>query len=60
VDVEIEADRRTAIWKTLSNAGSRDVVLIAGKGHEEYQEVSGKKLAFSDHDVVGDYVSSSQ
>ncbi len=55
--VEVETDRRSAIWNTLSNAGCGDVVLIAGKGHEEYQEVAGKRLAFSDHEVVDDYVS---
>ena len=58
-DVQIETDRRTAIWKVLSDASPGDVVLIAGKGHEEYQEVSGKRLAFSDHQVVRDFISNS-
>ncbi|MCZ6501777.1 MAG: UDP-N-acetylmuramoyl-L-alanyl-D-glutamate--2,6-diaminopimelate ligase [Gammaproteobacteria bacterium] len=58
-DVEIETNRRAAIWKVLSKADPGDVVLIAGKGHEEYQEVLGKKLAFSDHEVVRGFVSKS-
>lgn len=42
------ADRREAIARAVLQAGSRDVVLIAGKGHEDYQEIAGQKLAFSD------------
>jgi UDP-N-acetylmuramoyl-L-alanyl-D-glutamate--2,6-diaminopimelate ligase len=57
-DVEIETNRRVAIRKVLSNASPRDVVLIAGKGHEEYQEVMGKRFAFSDHEVVKSFISS--
>ena len=41
-------DRRVAIEKTLRQATVKDVVLIAGKGHEEYQDVGGVKLPFSD------------
>ena len=41
-------DRRTAIARAVSEAGPRDVVLVAGKGHEDYQEVAGVRLPFSD------------
>jgi UDP-N-acetylmuramoyl-L-alanyl-D-glutamate--2,6-diaminopimelate ligase len=41
-------DRRTAIGRAVSEAGPRDVILIAGKGHEDYQEVAGVRLPFSD------------
>jgi UDP-N-acetylmuramoyl-L-alanyl-D-glutamate--2,6-diaminopimelate ligase len=41
-------DRSAAIAWAVSNAGPSDVVLIAGKGHEDYQEVGGKRYAFSD------------
>jgi len=41
-------DRREAIAKVLADAGADDVVLIAGKGHEDYQEVAGVRHPFSD------------
>lgn len=41
-------DRRAAIGHALSQACARDVVLIAGKGHETEQEIGGLKLPFSD------------
>jgi UDP-N-acetylmuramyl-tripeptide synthetase len=46
--VEVESDRAAGISKALAGAGNRDVVLIAGKGHETYQDIDGKKLPFSD------------
>jgi UDP-N-acetylmuramoyl-L-alanyl-D-glutamate--2,6-diaminopimelate ligase len=42
-------DRAAAIAWTVAQARPSDVVLIAGKGHEQYQEVDGEKLAFSDY-----------
>jgi UDP-N-acetylmuramoyl-L-alanyl-D-glutamate--2,6-diaminopimelate ligase len=44
----IEIDRRAAIAETLRRAAPADVVLIAGKGHEDYQEVRGVRHPFSD------------
>jgi UDP-N-acetylmuramoyl-L-alanyl-D-glutamate--2,6-diaminopimelate ligase len=41
-------DRAAAIAWSIANAGPSDVVLIAGKGHEDYQEVDGKRHPFSD------------
>ncbi len=41
-------DRRTAIGQAIRQAAANDVVLIAGKGHEHYQEVGGVKHPFSD------------
>ncbi|GKS99077.1 UDP-N-acetylmuramoyl-L-alanyl-D-glutamate--2, 6-diaminopimelate ligase [Acidovorax sp. SUPP3434] len=46
--VRAEVDRAAAIALALSEAGPRDVVLIAGKGHEDYQEVAGERRPFSD------------
>ena len=43
-----EADRRVAIRRALSVAGAHDVVLLAGKGHEDYQEVAGVRHHFDD------------
>ena len=41
-------DREEAIWRAVSMAGAGDIVLIAGKGHEAYQEVAGRKVPFDD------------
>ena len=41
-------DRAAAIRQTLLEADARDVVLIAGKGHEDYQEIAGQRRVFSD------------
>jgi UDP-N-acetylmuramoyl-L-alanyl-D-glutamate--2,6-diaminopimelate ligase len=43
-------DRATAILLAVKNAGKQDVILLAGKGHEPYQEIKGKKIPFSDAD----------
>jgi UDP-N-acetylmuramoyl-L-alanyl-D-glutamate--2,6-diaminopimelate ligase len=48
-------DRREAIWKALSLKESGDSVVIAGKGHEEYQIIGNKKLTFSDRLVVKEF-----
>jgi len=44
----VEPDRALAIAQTLAQAAPEDVVLLAGKGHEDYQEVAGRRLPFSD------------
>jgi UDP-N-acetylmuramoyl-L-alanyl-D-glutamate--2,6-diaminopimelate ligase len=46
--VECRIDRAEAIAHALAKAATADVVLIAGKGHEEYQDVAGQKRSFSD------------
>lgn len=46
--VVVEPDRAAAIARTVAQAGARDVVLLAGKGHEDYQEIAGVKQPFSD------------
>lgn len=45
---EIEAERAVAIRRAIVEAGEHDVVLLAGKGHERYQEVAGVRYPFSD------------
>ncbi|MCP8689582.1 UDP-N-acetylmuramoyl-L-alanyl-D-glutamate--2,6-diaminopimelate ligase [Marinobacterium sedimentorum] len=45
---EVEPDRARAIQQTLARAGAGDIVLIAGKGHEDYQEINGQRRPFSD------------
>lgn len=49
-----EADRATAIRQILTFATGGDVVLIAGKGHEDYQEIKGERRSFSDVKVTED------
>lgn len=49
---EIIANRRQAIARSLELAQSGDIVLVAGKGHEIYQETRGKRLPFDDREVV--------
>ena len=44
----IEADRRAAIGYAVKHAEAGDIILIAGKGHETYQDVQGEKHHFSD------------
>ena len=46
--VAVQADRAVAIAQAVAQADARDVVLVAGKGHEEYQETAGTKQPFSD------------
>ena len=48
----IIADRREAIRVALENAWEGDIVLIAGKGHEDYQDIKGKKHPFDDRKVA--------
>jgi UDP-N-acetylmuramyl-tripeptide synthetase len=46
--VVANADRREAIAAAVARAQAKDVILIAGKGHEDYQEIAGVKHPFSD------------
>jgi UDP-N-acetylmuramoyl-L-alanyl-D-glutamate--2,6-diaminopimelate ligase len=48
----IEPDRAAAIHDAIHNAAPEDIVLIAGKGHERYQEIAGERFPFSDFEVV--------
>jgi UDP-N-acetylmuramoyl-L-alanyl-D-glutamate--2,6-diaminopimelate ligase len=51
--LDVEPDRRTAIAKALALADRHDIVLIAGKGHEQGQEFEGgRKVPFDDRDVA--------
>jgi UDP-N-acetylmuramoyl-L-alanyl-D-glutamate--2,6-diaminopimelate ligase len=46
--IVVEPDRRVAIRRALDAAAPGDVVVIAGKGHETYQEIAGRRLSFDD------------
>lgn len=49
---QIIVDRATAIKHAITNATVNDIILVAGKGHELYQEIKGIKYKFSDFDVT--------
>ena len=53
--VLVEPDRPAAIQLALSHAETGDVVLLAGKGHETYQEVGGERIHLDEREVVADY-----
>lgn len=53
--VRIIHDRRQAIECALEECGPGDALLIAGKGHENYQIVGAEKIEFSDRQVVAEY-----
>jgi UDP-N-acetylmuramoyl-L-alanyl-D-glutamate--2,6-diaminopimelate ligase len=46
------ADRREAIKTAISLSNKKDIILVAGKGHEKYQEIKGVKFAFDDKKVM--------
>ena len=52
MDVEIDPDRRSAIERAVSLASAGDVVVIAGKGHEQGQDVAGVVAPFDDREVA--------
>jgi UDP-N-acetylmuramoyl-L-alanyl-D-glutamate--2,6-diaminopimelate ligase len=52
LDLDVELDRRRAIERALEQAREGDVVVIAGKGHEQGQEIAGQKLPFDDAEVA--------
>ena len=51
-DVTVIEDRAAAIAWSIDEAAEGDVILIAGKGHEDYQESKGERIAFSDFAVA--------
>jgi UDP-N-acetylmuramoyl-L-alanyl-D-glutamate--2,6-diaminopimelate ligase len=51
-DCRVELDRRSAIKLALSKVGKGEVLLIAGKGHEDYQILGTKKIHFDDRETV--------
>ena len=50
------SERRDAIHYAIAMAKSGDVVVIAGKGHEDYQEINGKRFPFDDRAVASDFL----
>ena len=50
--VLVESDRKKAIEQAIEQAKANDIILIAGKGHETYQDIAGRKTHFSDFEVA--------
>jgi UDP-N-acetylmuramoyl-L-alanyl-D-glutamate--2,6-diaminopimelate ligase len=49
---QIIRDRRAAIAAAIRGAGEGDIVLIAGKGHEDYQQVGDERFPYSDREAI--------
>ncbi len=52
--VQVQRDRAIAIADAIARSGPQDVVLVAGKGHEPYQEIAGVRHPFDDTAVAGE------
>jgi UDP-N-acetylmuramoyl-L-alanyl-D-glutamate--2,6-diaminopimelate ligase len=52
----VEPDRRAAVRLAVRSAAKGDIVLIAGKGHEDYQIIGTQKFHFSDKEIVQDFL----
>ncbi len=53
---EVIIDRTKAIEKAIKMANKRDIVILAGKGHEPYQEINGEKNPFDERIIVRDII----
>jgi UDP-N-acetylmuramoyl-L-alanyl-D-glutamate--2,6-diaminopimelate ligase len=50
--VTVIRDRRAAIAEAISASGEGDIVLVAGKGHEDYQQIGSSRMPYSDRATV--------
>ncbi len=57
-EYEVIPDRRLAIKRAIEIANTGDFIVIAGKGHENYQLIKGEKLHFDDREVACEYLQS--
>lgn len=53
---EVEPDREQAIAKAVRSARKGDLILIAGKGHEDYQIIGDRRIHFDDREVAAKYI----
>jgi len=54
--ISVNVDRKAAISQAIGELSAGDVLLVAGKGHEDYQEIKGVKHPFSDAEVIENYL----
>ena len=54
---EVVVDRQEAIEKAIKMANDKDIIILAGKGHEPYQEINGVKYPFDERIIVRDIIS---
>ncbi len=57
-DYTVIVDRKEAIKEAIQNAEAGDVIVIAGKGHETYQEINGERIHFDDVEVAKESIQS--
>ena len=55
-DYEVIYDRQEAIYKGMSLLSDNDILMILGKGHEDYQIIGSDKIHFSDQEEVERYI----
>ncbi len=55
---EVIVDRKEAIAKAIEMATKSDIIVLAGKGHETYQEINGKKNPFDERTIVNEIINS--
>ena len=58
-EYKIIKDRKEAIINTLKQAKENDIILILGKGHENYQEIKGKRQPFDERQIINNYLKDS-
>ena len=51
---DVEPDRRSAIARAIAHASAGDAILVAGKGHEDYQIIGTEKHHFDDREVAAE------
>jgi UDP-N-acetylmuramoyl-L-alanyl-D-glutamate--2,6-diaminopimelate ligase len=54
--ISVELDRKTAIALAVAEASNEDLILVAGKGHEDYQIIGGQSLPYNERQFVQDYL----
>ena len=57
---KIIVDRTEAITEAINMATKRDVIVLAGKGHEPYQEINGKKYPYDERKIVNEIINKKQ
>lgn len=55
-NVKSITNRKDAIGQAISSASANEIILIAGKGHEDYQEVNGERHHFDDREIAHDFL----